>query len=137
MEGIESNNSNTTTNNNSNQNGDVSTQQTQNSNNTNNSIISNNENNGNGNGNENSTSVEENKASIMTQGENAMLKDLEQRVSKWEARLEANEWDVESWVSIFTEAQAKPIYLSRPYFERFFKQFPTAVRSILFYYHCY
>jgi hypothetical protein len=59
----------------------------------------------------------------------AEQKDLDEKTSSFEQRLKVNEWDVEAWLGLVTEAQTKPIQISRPIFERFLKQFPTAVRK--------
>jgi hypothetical protein len=71
-------------------------------------------------------------SSDVSEVDSALTKDLESRTSKFEERIKSNEWDVDGWIGLFAEAQSKPIHISRSIFERFFKQFPTAVKKNFF-----
>ena len=64
---------------------------------------------------------------VKSQPQKEEIKELEQKTAKLEERIKANEWDVEAWIGLMNEAQQKHIDISRPIFERFVKQFPTAV----------
>lgn len=55
--------------------------------------------------------------------------ELEEKLRKFEERIQVNSWDSDAWSSIILEIQNSdiPINIARNYYERFLAKFPTAV----------
>ncbi len=50
------------------------------------------------------------------------------KTSKIENRIVLSPWDTEAWNQLIVEAQLKDIRVARDIYEKFLRQFPTAVR---------